>query len=93
MERPTRKGLLHWVRPTGCNREKVIREIRWDRGGTGSVVGRGGGGMARFDGHHGQVGGKAPEDRLHRPIEVPAVGVGFRVECHPGHRYGVPAHV
>ena len=49
--------------------------------------------MAGFDGHHGQVGGKAPADRLHRPIEVPAVGVGFRVECHPGHRYGVPAHV
>ena len=65
--------------------------LRWDRGGTGYVVGVEGGGMASFGDHNCRGGGKAPADHLQKPAEVPPAGVEFREVRHPRHRDGVPA--
>ena len=82
-ERSTSRGLLTGVRPEDCNRKPVSRGLCGDGGGTGSVVGGEGRGVARFSGHHGWGDGKAPADRLIGPEEFPTSGVGFCALGHP----------
>ena len=49
------------------------------------MVGRKGGGMARFVGHHERGGRPSPTDSLRRPADVPKEGVGFRAAHQPRH--------